>query len=618
MKRIHNLPFGAQHYPDGRTRFRLWAPSARSVELQLEGPNATPRRTKLDMADGWYEATVDGLDVGDHYRYWIDDELAVPDPASRFNPRGVQGASAIVDPCTFEWHDDGWNGRAWKEAVIYELHVGTFTREGTYAALMQRLPELAKLGITALELLPLGCFMGQRGWGYDGVLPYAPHPAYGTPDQLKELVQAAHRRGLMVLLDVVYNHFGPEGNYLWTYARPFFTDRYHTPWGQAINFDGEHSRPVREFFIHNALYWIEEYHFDGLRLDAVHAMYDNSTTHFVDELAQRVHEGPGRERPVHIVLENHFNQARRLTRSATGAATLSTAQWNDDFHHALHVLLTNERDGYYVDFAAEPARQLGRALAEGFIFQGEPSTHGKGHKRGEASAHLPSTAFISFLQNHDQIGNRAFGERLHTLCAAPALRAGLATLLLAPHVPMVFMGEEYAAPQPFLYFCDYEGELAQAITNGRRAEFAGFAAFEDEQARKRIPDPNQIDTFQRSQLQWADRARSPHADVQALVAELLEIRGRVIVPLLDELMPRKARYDTPAPRCVRVYWPLRNGPALAVEANFSNESATIEPAVPLQVVSELIYSSTGSTGQLRSPLAPWEVRWLRTTDSAGA
>lgn len=618
MKRIHNVPFGAQLHPDGRTRFRLWAPSARSVELQLEGPSATPRRIKPEESDGWYETTIDGLDVGDRYRYWIDHDVAVPDPASRFNPDGVQGASAIVDPCTFEWNDDGWSGRPWNEAVIYELHVGTFTRQGTYAALTERLPELARIGITALELLPLASFPGQRGWGYDGVLPYAPHPAYGTPDELKQLVQAAHGCGLMVLLDVVYNHFGPEGNYLSKYARPFFTDRYHTPWGQAINFDGEQSRPVREFFIHNALYWIEEYHFDGLRLDAVHAMYDNGSTHFVDELAQRVHDGPGRERPVHLVLENHHNEARRLTRGKDGKTTLGTAQWNDDIHHALHVLLTGERDGYYVDFAEQPAQQLGRALAEGFVFQGETSQYEQGRKRGEPSGHLPPTAFISFLQNHDQVGNRAFGERLNTLCSDDALRAGLALLLLAPQVPMVFMGEEYAAPQPFLYFCDYSGPLAQAITAGRRAEFARFAAFQDEKARARIPDPNDASTFERSQLSWQERARSPNAQRQALVAELLEIRRRVIVPLLDELILGKARYVSPSPACVTVYWPVRNEPALALEANLSAEPITVEPPAPLQVVDELIYSSTGATGQLRTRLAPWEVRWLRTTDSSAS
>ena len=455
MKRVHTLPFGAQRYPDGRTQFRLWAPTARSVALQLEGPIATPRHVALDVDDGWYETNIDGLAVGDRYRFWIDEEIAVPDPASRFNPEGVQGASAIVDPCTFEWHDDEWEGRRWQDAVIYELHVGTFTHDGTYAAVARRLPELAKLDITAIELLPLSSFPGKRGWGYDGVLPYAPHAAYGTTDELKTLVQSAHRCGLMVLLDVVYNHFGPEGNFLAKYAQPFFTDRYHTPWGQAINFDGEHAREVREFFIHNALYWLEEYRFDGLRLDAVHAMYDASRTHFVDELAQRVHEGPGRERPVHVILENHSNQARRLTRGSRGEVTLSTAQWNDDIHHALHVLLTGERDGYYVDFAGNTAEQLGRALVEGFIFQGEPSKYEGGKARGERSAHLPATAFVSFLQNHDQIGNRAFGERLNTLCPPEALRAGLAILLLAPQVPMLFMGEEYAAPQPFLYFCDY-------------------------------------------------------------------------------------------------------------------------------------------------------------------
>jgi maltooligosyltrehalose trehalohydrolase len=618
MKRVHHMPFGAQHEADGRTRFRLWAPGARSVQLQLEGPDATARRVNMEVNDGWYETQVDGLSVGDRYRYWIDDELAVPDPASRFNPDGVQGASAVIDATSFEWQDDQWSGRPWQEAVIYELHVGTFTREGTYEALIPHLPALAKMGITALEILPVAAFSGERGWGYDGVLPYAPHHAYGTPDDFRRLVQAAHAQRLMVILDVVYNHFGPDGNYLPRYAQPFFTDRYQTPWGQAINFDGEGSQVVREFFIQNALYWLEEFHLDGLRLDAVHAMYDGSKVHFIDELAQRVQAGPGRERPVHLILENHANEARRLRRSDDGQVQLSTAQWNDDIHHALHVLLTGETDGYYADYANEPERLLGRALAEGFIYQGEPSSHADGKPRGEPSGHLPPTAFVSFLQNHDQIGNRAFGDRISTLASPEALKAGLTTLLLAPQIPMLFMGEEYAAAQPFLYFCDYEGELAEAVTNGRRSEFAGFKAFEDEQARERIPDPNAKRTAQDSTLDVTERERGAHAEVARLVAELLELRARIIVPLLEQLKPGSGHYQVIGPRSVMAYWLIDNSPALAFEANFSAESVNVTPAPGTEIVTELIYSSTDSSGHLRTKLAPWEVRWMRTMDSGGS
>jgi maltooligosyltrehalose trehalohydrolase len=426
----------------------------------------------LALPGGWFELSVPRADTSTRYAYRIDGDALVPDPASRANPDDVHAASAIVDPLAFDWPDAAWRGRPWHEAVIYELHVGCFTPHGRFDNAIERLDALAALGVSAIELMPVADFAGRRGWGYDGVLPFAPDASYGTPADLKRLVAAAHARGLMVLLDVVYNHFGPEGNYLHRYARAFFNDSVHTPWGAAIDFDGARSRTVRDFFIHNALYWVEEFRFDGLRLDAVHAMHDRSPLFITDEIAQALHAGPGRERHVHLVLENDLNDAARLAPRADAAPRHVSAQWNDDVHHALHVIATGEHDGYYADFAAEPQRLLGRALAEGFGFQGDVSHWRGGKPRGTPSAHLPPLAFVNSLQTHDQVGNRALGERIGVLAErrgrTPALRALIACVLLAPAVPMLFMGEEYAADTPFLYFCDFEGALAQAVTEGRR------------------------------------------------------------------------------------------------------------------------------------------------------
>jgi malto-oligosyltrehalose trehalohydrolase len=450
---------------------------------------------------GWFRRVAQSARPGTRYRYRIDGDLRVPDPASRWNPEDVHGPSEVVDPAGFDWHDDDWTGRPWQEAVIYELHVGTFSPEGTFAGVERRLDYLVDLGVTAIELMPVADFPGTRGWGYDGALLFAPEASYGRPEDLKRLVQAAHARGLMVFLDVVYNHFGPEGNFLHVYAREaFFTERHHTPWGAGINFDGPESRTVREFFVHNALFWLEEYRLDGLRLDAVHAIADDSPVHILRELAEAVRSGPGRGRRVHLVLENDANQARFLARLPSGEARWYDAQWNDDVHHALHVALAGERDGYYRDYAQDLLRQLGRCLAEGFAFQGEPSDYRDGEPRGEPSAHLPPAAFVNFLQTHDQVGNRAFGERLAALAEPDALAAAATVILLAPSPPLLFMGEEHAAPVPFLYFCDFGPDLARAVTAGRRQEFARFDRFADPAARSAIPDPNDPRTFQRSKL----------------------------------------------------------------------------------------------------------------------
>ncbi len=573
------MPFGAVPTGSGEACFRLWAPGAGSVELLLgtgDSPVAIPMNA---LTAGWFERTA-AAPAGTRYRFRVDAGLAVPDPASRFNPDDVHGASEVVDPGAFEWQDSEWKGRPWEEAVVYELHVGTFSPEGTFAGVEYRLDYLAALGVTAVELMPLGDFPGRWNWGYDGVLPFAPDAVYGRPEDLKRLVQAAHRRGIMVLLDVVYNHFGPEGNYLYVYARDaFFTERHHTPWGAAINFDGPGSEVVRRFFVDNALYWIEEYHFDGLRLDAVHAILDDSPIHVIEEIARAVREGPGRQRAVHLVIESDDNQARFLARNTSARPRWYDAQWNDDIHHALHVVLTGEYDGYYADYADAPHAHLGRCLAEGFAYQGEASAYREGKARGEPSAHLPPSAFVGFLQTHDQVGNRAFGERLAALAPPQALTLATAILLLAPSPPLLFMGEEYGATTPFLYFCDFGPELAAAVTQGRRREFARFQRFADPTAQASIPDPNEPETFRRSRLDWDCVGRPPHAQVLDQYRQLLALRRSEIVPHLAGTMGGRARWLTFGIAGLAVDWTLGDGSHLALRANLGpQETGAVPPS----------------------------------------
>ncbi|HVR52471.1 MAG TPA: malto-oligosyltrehalose trehalohydrolase [Pseudorhodoferax sp.] len=590
------MQFGAQVLAAGGTRFRLWAPAARQAELLLESGGAHAMQA---LADGWHEAVLPQAGAGTRYRYRLDGGTPVPDPASRYNPEDVHGPSEVVAPSAYAWQDAAWRGRPWHEAVVYELHIGSFTPEGTFAAATERLAELAALGITAIELMPLADTPGARNWGYDGVLLFAPEAGYGRPDQLRALVDRAHGLGLMVLVDVVYNHFGPDGNYLHGYCPEFFNAAHQTPWGAAINYDGADHAAVRAFFVANALYWIEEFHCDGLRLDAVHQIRDDSPLSIVEEIAQALERrasGPGAQRPVHLVLENDLNQASRLARP--GAAS---AQWNDDLHHAAHVLATGETDGYYGDYAREPAQLLGRALAEGFVFQGQVSPH-HGGPRGEPSGALPPTAFVSFLQNHDQVGNRALGERLDRLAPARRLEALYACLLLAPHIPMLFMGEEFAASTPFLYFCDFRGELADAVRQGRRAEFKRFAAFADEAARARIPDPNAESTFAASKLRWAERETSPHRERLALVRRLLQLRHQHLLPLLAAAPGGGRSLGTGG--LVHVVWPLAGGARWELQANLQDEPvAAPAPTLPGQPDSQRIYVSHAEAG-----MPPWSVR----------
>lgn len=550
----YRLPFGAELQDDGRTRFRVWAPEAKTAAVQLDARGPVPM-TALD--DGWFELQTDCA-AGACYRYVLmtrqGGEISVPDPASRAQVADVHGDSIVVDPHAYVWQHPAWRGRPWHETVLYELHPGVM---GGFAGITARLPQLAELGVTAVELMPVAEFPGPRNWGYDGVLPFAPDASYGTPAQLKQLIDTAHGLGLMVFLDVVYNHFGPDGNYLHSYATPFFRDDQVTPWGAAIDF----RRPqVSDYFFHNAVYWLQEYRFDGLRFDAAHAIGEQE---WLQTLAPRIRaaiasadaaESSQRgRRHVHLVLEHDDNAASLLDEQHAGVVQRYDAQWNDDGHHVLHVLLTGESGGYYSDYADAPAAKLARCLQQGFIYQGQPSPYRDGWLRGQPSAQLPPTAFVLFLQNHDQTGNRAGGERLITLAAHDAVRAAQALVLLVPQIPMLFMGEEFGARQPFLYFTSHTDEqLAQAVRDGRRQEFARFPAFAGGNGLDQLPDPNHVSTFLHSIPQL-----HTEPDPQAWVAwctELLRIRREQLTPGLPGARALAARAIGPA--AVSARWQL--------------------------------------------------------------
>jgi malto-oligosyltrehalose trehalohydrolase len=584
------MTFGASVDPHGAS-FRLWAPAAQTVALYLPETRRTVPMPRQD--GGWHTMFVPDLAAGTVYQYVIDDTQLVPDPASRFQPNNVDGPSELIDPEAFDWPDGAWRGRPWHEAVIYELHVGTFTREGTFAAAAADLTRLASLGVTVIELMPLADFAGKRNWGYDGVLPFAPDSIYGAPADLKRFIAAAHALGLMVFVDVVYNHFGPEGNYLGLYAPEFFTD-VDTGWGRTINFA---SRPVRDFFIDNALYWILEYNVDGLRLDATHAIRDDSRPDILEELAAHVRLAAALDRHVHLVLENDRNQARYLERDNDGRARYYDAQWNDDFHHAAHVILTGETGGYYADFAIDPVAKLARALAEGFAFQGERSIY-RNMPRGEPSCALSPFAVVNFLQNHDQIGNRACGERLTVLVEPAALAAATAILLLAPPPPLLFMGEEWDARTPFLFFCDFAGALGASVREGRRREFASFATFACAET-ARIPDPLALATFERSRLIRPDPEKLP--PMSHMIRDLLAIRQREIMPCLAHAPGGASRYAT-AGTCLAVDWLLGDSSNLSLVANLGSTAVARPWPRP---AGRVLWS--GDTAGDR--LLPWSVIW---------
>ncbi len=508
---------GALYEGNHRCEFRVWAPLSPQIRLHLLSP--VERDVTLEKDEwGYWQATVDPVPPGSRYRYVLEGGTQRPDPASQFQPQGVHGPSEVVDHATFAWTDAVWEGVPLEDLVIYELHVGTFTPEGTFEAILPRLAEMHELGITAVELMPVGQFPGDRNWGYDGVYPYAVQDSYGGPTGLKTLVNAIHHQGMAAILDVIYSHLGPEGNYLRDFG-PYFTGRYRMPWGDALNYDQAYSFGVRNFFLENALFWLREYHFDALRLDALHQIYDQSAKHFLQELAERVthlsHQS-GRKR--YLIGETDLDDVRFLKPVRDGGYGLD-AQWCDDFHHGLHTLLTGESAGYYEDFGR--IEQLAKAFKEGFIYSWQFS-HYRQKFHGSSSRQRPARQFVVFAQNHDQVGNRLLGERLTKLVDFESLKLAAGTILLSPYLPLLFMGEEYAEQAPFLYFVSHEDpELVTAVREGRQAEFAAFCG------NLEPPDPQALETFQESKLQWDRRERDRHRTMRAFYRRLLELRRAI-------------------------------------------------------------------------------------------
>jgi len=544
-----SLSRGARAQAEG-VAFSVWAPRAARAAVCFPSPSATRTMPLRAEGEGIFAGVAEEATAGSDYAFRLDDGEPLPDPVSRFQPSGVHGPSRVVDPNRFPWTDEHWRGVARPDLVFYELHVGTFTEKGTFDAAIDHLAALRDLGITALELMPVAQFPGSRNWGYDGVFPYAPQNTYGGPEALRRLVDAAHARGLAVLLDVVYNHLGPEGNVLGRYG-PYFTDRYRTPWGDALNFDGPGSDEVRRYFVENALHWIAEYHLDGLRLDAVHAICDASPRPFLQQLAMAVHGlGERLGRAVHAIPESDANDPDLVRSPERGGAGLD-AVWCDDFHHAVHAGLTGERSGYYVDFGG--AEAIAKALRDRFVFDGVYSAYRQRH-HGAPARDLAGDRFVVCVQNHDQVGNRARGDRLVTLVSAARSRLATAFLLLSPCLPLLFMGEEYGETRPFLYFVDHgDPALRAAVRDGRRREFASFG-WQGE-----VPDPNAPETFEASRLDRGRRGQPRREAVESLHRALLALRRAE-----PALRPGGALAfaDSPGPGTVRLQLQPETGPPL--------------------------------------------------------
>lgn len=571
---------GSYYLGDRRCAFRVWAPQRQQVAVRLL--DSEPRDVPLNREErGYWSAVVEGIEPGQRYVYWLDGELERPDPASRCQPEGVHGPSQVVDCRSFAWTDGDWCGRSLSEYVIYELHVGTFTPAGTFAAIGDRLPELKELGITALELMPVAPFPGDRNWGYDGTYLYGVHSAYGGVAGLQTLVNACHEQGLAVILDVVYNHFGPEGNYLWAYG-PYFTDKYRTPWGDAVNFDQAESNEVRHFFQQNALDWLELFHIDALRLDAVHAIYDFSAQPFLQQLGAAVAEfNQTAQFPRYLIAESDLNDVRVL-RSRDQGGLGHDSQWCDDFHHALHSLLTGERDGYYADFGE--IEHLAKAFEQGYVYTGQYAPHRR-RNHGNFPADCNGENFVVCIQNHDQIGNRLLGDRLSTRVDFERLKLAAATVLLAPFLPLLFMGEEYGETAPFLYFVSHsDPDLVRGVREGRQQEFQAFGWDRE------VPDPQGTEVFARSTLNWQQATTEKGRVLRSLYRTLIRLRQN---------QPALANLARAAVRVLR----LPDQPALFVERSGG------EPPV-------LLALNFGEVAVSSAPDLPPGSQWAKRLDTA--
>ena len=587
-----HLSAGAELVAQNKTKFRIWAPQATQVSVALSDGQAYAMQQ--EQTPGWFSTEV-GCGAGTLYQYHIVNQqgaaLNVPDPVARAQKGSVHSHSMVIDPQAYEWRTLNWKGRPWHETILYEVHVGMC---GGFNGVKAKLASLAAMGFTAIELMPIASFPGERNWGYDGVLQYAPHSSYGTPDELKALIDEAHALNMNIFLDVVYNHFGPDGNYLHHYAPHFFSNAHLTPWGDAINF---HQPEIRDFYTENVLYWLDEYRFDGLRFDACHAIIDEG---WLIEVAQAARRELGDDRHIHLTAENDNNCARMLQYGFD-------AQWNDDGHHVLHVLLTGETEGYYSDYAIKPAEKLARCMAEGFVYQGEISEHRQHTNRGECSTHLSNTSFILFLQNHDQVGNRPFGERLTTLVPDPALRVANALVLLNPQIPMLFMGEEFGATQPFLYFTSHEDPgLVEAVREGRRKEFSTFSKFSDSTFALQIPDPNHTETYLASiprPFSVDSAVANSSLDWNQWVSKLLGIRHHYIIPRLKGVRSIKA--EAIGPSAVKASWKMGDGAILAIAVNLGNERLILHREDLIKVPKpEILFDYGGVWSSLEKGVLP--------------
>ena len=564
-----DVQLGATSSAEGRCRFLVWAPRAHRVEVALLDRSGAPEaRLPMERVDrGYHLLETDGAGPGTRYRYVLDGERSLPDPASRHQPDGVHGPSEVVDPRGFRWHDAGWFGIPLHRYVTYELHVGTFSREGTFAGVVPHLDALVDLGVTAMEIMPVAQFPGSRNWGYDGTFPYAAQDSYGGPEGFRRLVDECHRRGLAVVLDVVHNHLGPEGAYQQDFG-PYFTDRYRTPWGMAINYDGPWSDEVRRYFIGSALQWFRDHHVDALRLDAIHGIFDFSAHPFLAELAERT-EDLSRElnRRLYLIAESDLNDPRVVSPPEVGGLGLD-AQWSDDFHHSVHALLTGSRTGYYRDFGS--VRHLARALTDGYVYTGQFAPH-RNRRHGASPAHVPTHRFVVCVQNHDQVGNQVAGDRLGTLAGFEGARLAAGCLLLSPYLPLLFMGEEYGEPAPFPYFVSHsDPDLVAAVRAGRKEEFAHFG-WETEP-----PDPQAEETFLSARLHHELRSREDHARLQALYRELLALRRRT--PCLAR--PSRRDMEVVYDEHDRTLWLRRWGEEDEAVAAFNFDDGPVTTRVP--------------------------------------